>query len=117
MICVCWLPCHTSAIEFTNEGRSISETALGSAKDQDGVGAGDAVVFDGADGAAGAGCVTVVVFEGELNCDRVPNQFHCVKPKNNKMSTSSARIAAAAPAPGPDVVDSVSTTSEPAGLQ
>jgi hypothetical protein len=81
----------------------------------EGVGAGDAVVFDGA--AGGAGCVTVVVFDGELDSGRVPNQFHCVKPKNSRMSTSSARIAAATPAPDPDVVVSVSTTSEPAGLQ
>jgi hypothetical protein len=73
------------------------------------------LVFDGADGAAGAGCATVVVFEGELDCDRVPNQFHCVKPKNCRTSTSSAKIAAAAPAPGPDVVDSASTTSETRG--
>jgi len=49
--------------------------------------------------------------------DRVPNQFHDVKPKNKRISTSRARIAAAMPAPAPPVVSLVSTTSEPAGLQ
>lgn len=33
------------------------------------------------------------------------------------MSTNNARIAAAIPAPAPDVVMSVSTTSVPAGIQ
>ena len=66
---------------------------------------------------AGAGDVTVVVLGGAVDCDRVPNQFHCEKPKKSRMSTSTARTAAAIPAPGPVVVVSVSTTSEPAGLQ
>jgi hypothetical protein len=66
---------------------------------------------------AGAGEVTVVVLGGPDDCDRVPNQFHCENPKKSRISTSSARIAAAIPAPGPVVVVSVSTTSEPTGLQ
>jgi len=50
--------------------------------------------------------------------DCVPNQFHCVKPKNRTISTRKARTAAAMPAPAPaPIVSSVSTTSEPAGLQ
>jgi hypothetical protein len=63
----------------------------------------------------GAGLVTVGLLAGAA--ERVPNQFHCVKPKNRRISTSRARIAAAIPAPAPDPVESVSTTSDPAGLQ
>jgi len=48
--------------------------------------------------------------------ERVPNQFHCVKPRNRMTIISSARSAAAIPAPAPEP-ESVSTTSEPAGLQ
>src|SRR5438445_7812609 len=57
----------------------------------------------------------LLIVDGET--DRVPNQFHCVKPKNRRISTSSARIAAATPAPAPPTESLVSTTSEPAGLQ
>src|SRR5690349_1035110 len=67
--------------------------------------------------AAGIGDATVgllVVVAGAP--ERVPNQFHCVKPKNRRTNTSRARIAAAMPAPAPAPV-SVSMTSEPAGLQ
>ena len=66
---------------------------------------------------AGAGDVTVVVFDGVEGWELAPNQFHCVKPKKRMMSTKSAMIAAAIPAPAPAVVPSVSTTSEPTGLQ
>jgi hypothetical protein len=49
---------------------------------------------------------------------RVPNQFHCVKPKKRRINTRSARTAAATPAPAPAPMSlPVSTTSEPAGLQ
>jgi hypothetical protein len=61
--------------------------------------------------------VTVVVFGGAEDCDLDPNQFHCVKPKKRSISTKSAIIAAAIPAPAPAVVPSLSTTSEPTGLQ
>src|SRR4029077_4780649 len=64
----------------------------------------------------GAGLVTVGLLAGAPD-DRAPNQFHCVKPKNSRISTRRARIAAAMPAPAPPVVSLVSTTSEPAGLQ
>jgi len=65
----------------------------------------------------GAGLLTVGLLAGAVP-DRVLNQFHCVKPKNSTIRTRSARIAAAIPAPAPDpVVSLVSTTSEPAGLQ
>src|SRR5437764_2709567 len=66
---------------------------------------------------AGAGDVTVGLFVVVGAPDRVPNQFHCVKPKNSRISTSMARIAAAIPAPAPEPVSPVSTTSLPAGLQ
>src|SRR5437868_5926972 len=66
----------------------------------------------------GAGEVTDGLFIVDGAPDRVPNQFHCVKPKNSRISTSRARIAAAMPAPAPAPVSpDVSTTSEPAGLQ
>src|SRR5579864_9835533 len=64
----------------------------------------------------GIGDVTVGFCTGATA--RVPNQFHCVKPKNRRISTSTARIAAATPAPAPaPIVSPVSTTSEPAGVQ
>src|SRR5438105_15651359 len=66
---------------------------------------------------AGAGDVTVGLFVVVGAPDRVPNQFHCVKPKNSRISTSMARIAAATPAPAPPPTSPVSTTSLPAGLQ
>src|SRR5437660_10442036 len=66
---------------------------------------------------AGAGDVTVGLFVVVGAPDRVPNQFHCVKPKNSRISTSRARIAAATPAPAPPPVSPVSTISLPAGLQ
>ena len=61
--------------------------------------------------AVGAGDVTVGFCDGAV-C--APNQFHCVKPKNKRISTSKAMTAAAMPAL---IVSLVSTTSEPAGLQ
>ena len=61
--------------------------------------------------------MTVVGFEGVEYGALVPNQFHRLKPKKRRMSTKSAMIAAAIPAPAPAVVPSVSTTSEPTGLQ
>lgn len=82
-----------------------------------GVGAGDDTGDVVVPPPAGAGEVTVVELGGATDCDRVPNQFHCVKPKKSRMSTSNASIAAAIPGPAPDAVLSVSTTSEPAGLQ
>src|SRR2546429_7249653 len=66
---------------------------------------------------AGAGDVTVGLFVVTGAPDRVPNQFHCVKPKKSRIRTSRARIAAATPAPAPEPMSPVSTTSEPAGLQ
>src|SRR4051794_17381152 len=42
----------------------------------------------------------------------LPNQFHRVKPKKSRTSTSSAINAAAMPAPAPLVSPPVSTTSE-----
>src|SRR5438309_11281887 len=66
---------------------------------------------------AGAGDVTVGLFVVDGTPDRVPNQFHCVKPKNSRISTSMARIAAATPAPAPPPMSPVSTTSLPAGDQ
>jgi hypothetical protein len=95
-----------------------SHAALDSPEEgQDGVAIGDAlgdVVVPPPP--AGAGDVTVVVVDGAVDVP-VPNQFHRVNPKKSRMSTISARIAAPIPAPAPEVVDSVSTTSEPAGLQ
>src|SRR5258708_13051949 len=64
----------------------------------------------------GAGLVTVGLLAGAADV-RAPNQFHCVKPKNSRISTRRARIAAVMPAPAPLVVSLVSTTSDPAGLQ
>jgi len=88
----------------------------------DGVGAGDTDGDAAGDDFvppldAGAGDVTVVVLGGAVDCERVPNQFHCAKPKKSRMSTSNARMAATTPPPAPDVMPSVSTVSEPAGLQ
>jgi hypothetical protein len=66
--------------------------------------------------ALGEATVGLLVVDGAA--ERVPNQFHDVKPKNSRMSTSRARIAAAIPAPAPEPVSpDVSTTSLPAGLQ
>jgi hypothetical protein len=85
--------------------------------DADGDAAGDAAAPPpGAVLLVGAGLETVGLLLGAV--DRAPNQFHCVKPKNRRISTRRARIAAAMPAPAPPpVVSLVSTTSEPAGLQ
>src|ERR1700730_14723313 len=66
-----------------------------------GVGAGDETGDVVAPPPPGAGDVTVVVVDGAPDCDRVPNQFHCVQPKKSRMSTSSASIAAAIPGPAP----------------
>src|ERR1700758_929343 len=68
--------------------------------------------------APGAGDVTAGLLVVDGATPRVPNQFHCVKPKNSRISTSRASTAAAtlAPAPAP-MSPPVSTTSEPAGLQ
>jgi hypothetical protein len=63
----------------------------------------------------GVDTVGLLVVDGAA--ERVPNQLHCVKPKNSRISTSKARIAAAIPAPAPEPVSLVSTTSLPAGLQ
>src|SRR5487761_224368 len=64
--------------------------------------------------AVGIGEEIVCEPPGEV-VDRVPNQFHCVKPRKRMTSSASAMSAAAMPAPAPDPV-SVSTTSDPAGL-
>src|SRR2546430_16077654 len=64
----------------------------------------------------GDATVGLLVVDGGA-VDRVPNQFHCVKPKNSTISTRRASTAAAIPAPAPEPVSPVSTTSEPAGLQ
>jgi hypothetical protein len=61
-----------------------------------------------------AGDVTTGVLGWPLGA--LPNQFQRVKPKNSRISTSSAMSAAAIPAPAPEA-SLVSTTSEPAGLQ
>src|SRR5438477_11692469 len=66
---------------------------------------------------AGAGDVTVGLFVVVGAPARVPKQFHCVKPKNSRISTSMARIAGATPAPAPPPPSPVSTTSLPAGRQ
>ena len=66
----------------------------------------------------GAGEATVGLLTVDGASCLVPNQFHCAKPKNRTISTSSARMAAAIPAPAPVPKSPlVSTTSEPAGLQ
>jgi len=75
---------------------------------------GDGIELGAVLGAIGEATGLLVIAGGAV--DRVPNQFHCVKPKNRRISTSSERIAAAMPAPAP-VESLVSTTSEPAGLQ
>jgi len=75
-------------------------------------------LYSGRFSESGMGDVTLGLLVVEPAPERAPNQFHCVKPKNSRISTSRARIAAATPAPAPAPVSpDVSTTSEPAGLQ
>src|SRR5689334_6216060 len=62
----------------------------------------------------GIGDVTAGLF---CTPDRVPNQFHWVKPKKRRISTSSASTAATMPEPAPAPMSLPSTTSVPAGLQ
>ena len=62
--------------------------------DGDGIALGDEEAPPGLPLGIGDATVGLLVVDGGA-VDRVPNQFHCVKPKNSTISTRRARTAAA----------------------
>src|SRR5438105_15762932 len=110
-----------SALVKTKQGRSLGTRPCSFPEgadylDGDGIALGEALPPPGLPLGIGDATVGLLIVDGGA-VDRVPNQFHCVKPKNSTISTRRARTAAAIPAPAPEPVSPVSTTSEPAGLQ